>query len=393
MERWTADSRLPLAIDALSLSASDPAARRLTEAFDGDPVAVEERLVGEPATVSRRLRFTSGTDVILHDDAIVAVVFRTPPAHGTSAVRDGSDWLGGLDERTTLDDLAVGFGERPRFAGTAPYFELGGAYARADFRNGRGWNDPGNFLGVTITIDQPGLACRPEDDDCPACSDLLVRPAGQATGLDVRGTVEALSTGLAAGVLSEDLHRVRLADMQPLFASRLMGRVETQLTCSACRRIICFTLQRDASPTFEYAVLNDATRHPVEPIPPVELWGDADRIAADRAGMHYVDHEPGSWFLVAQEGVLYLDARYSYSAVIDSSALIRLDDAERERYRAGGHDALSELAMRIHTSAPYLEDSPYFQRDLYRGADAKQYRDAVARAISNRTWRAERSRD
>ncbi|HXH36858.1 MAG TPA: hypothetical protein VNJ54_20950 [Plantibacter sp.] len=392
MEHWTADSRLPLAVDALSLSESDPAARRLMEAFDGDPVAVEERLVGEPATVSRRLRFSSQTDVILHDDAIVAVSFRTAPAHGTSGLRDGSDWVGSLDEQTTLDDLAVGLGERPRFAGTAPYFELGGGYARADFRDGRGWNDPGNFLGVTITIDQPGLACRPEDDDCPVCSDLLVRPAGQATGVDVRGTVEALSTGLAAGVLSEDVHRVRLADVQPLFASRLMRRVETQLTCSACRRIICFTLHRDSSPTVEYTVLNDATRRPVEPIPPVELWGDADRIAADRAGMHYVDHEPESWFLVEQEGVLYLEARYSYSAIVDSSALIRLDDAERERYRTDGHNALSDLATQIHNSAPYREESAYFQRNLYRGSDAKQYRDAVARAISNRTWLAERSR-
>jgi hypothetical protein len=44
--------------------------------------------------------------------------------------------------------------------------------------------------------------------------------------------------------------------------------------------------------------------------------------------MRYVDHEPAAWFLVEDDGIHYLDARYSYSALIDDSALIRLDDTE-----------------------------------------------------------------
>ena len=108
--------------------------------------------------------------------------------------------------------------------------------------------------------------------------------------------------------------------------------------------------------------------------------------------MRYVDHEPGAWFLVDQAGILYLDARYSYSALIDDSALVRLDRSELEAYRAGGHSALSELAARIHHSAPYREDSPYFSRNVFRGPDGSAYREAVAAAIADRTWAAEQRR-
>lgn len=105
--------------------------------------------------------------------------------------------------------------------------------------------------------------------------------------------------------------------------------------------------------------------------------------------MHYVDHEPGAWFLVEQQGVLHLDARYSYSALIDDSALIRLNEAELTAYRAGGHDYLSGLAQGIHNSAPYREESAYFVRNLYRSPEGRSYREAVSAAIVDHTWRAE----
>ncbi|CAN5586432.1 hypothetical protein BH10ACT7_BH10ACT7_15230 [soil metagenome] len=105
--------------------------------------------------------------------------------------------------------------------------------------------------------------------------------------------------------------------------------------------------------------------------------------------MHYVDHEPGAWFLVEQQGILYLDARYSYSALIDDSALIRLNEAELTAYRAGGHDYLSGLAQGIHNSAPYRDESQYFGRNLYWDPDGKAYRDEVASAIADHTWIAE----
>ncbi|MBF4512486.1 hypothetical protein ITJ66_08290 [Plantibacter sp. VKM Ac-2885] len=108
--------------------------------------------------------------------------------------------------------------------------------------------------------------------------------------------------------------------------------------------------------------------------------------------MRYVDHEPGAWFLVEDEDARYLDARYSYSAVIDDSALIRLDDVELAAYRSGGHDALSDLARRVHNSAPYRAESPFFSRNLYRGPYGEAYRSAVATAIADHTWIAEQRR-
>ncbi len=108
--------------------------------------------------------------------------------------------------------------------------------------------------------------------------------------------------------------------------------------------------------------------------------------------MHYLDHESGTWFLLGHRGGVYLDARYSYSALIDDSALIRLDDAELEAYRSGGHEYLTDLATRIHHSAPYLESSRYFPRDLYRGPEGARYRQVVADAIADHTWIADHRR-
>jgi hypothetical protein len=385
VEQWRTSTRLPVILDALGLSEEDPAVRVLADAFGGEPIEVRERLVGEPARRSRRLLFASGGEIILHDDVVVAVRL-----HLAAGGLDLSTWLEGVRNDATLDDLKTAIGANPHFAGIGtPYFTLDGGYARVTFRDNRGWKDPGNLVGITVTVDKPGLACRPEDDDCPTCADLLVRGDD---GVDVDGATEALTVALEAGLLTEDTHWVRLADLRPLHASGLMARVESQLTCTTCRRIICFTLYRDAAPTFGYHVLNDTRRRPMEAIPPVDQWGDEARIAADRAAMHYVDHKPGGWFLVEQQGSYYLQARYSYSAMIDDSVLIRLDESEVEAYRAGGHDYLTGLAMRIHDSAPYSEKSPYYPRDLFRGPDARKYREAVGAAIVNHTWLAQQRR-
>lgn len=97
--------------------------------------------------------------------------------------------------------------------------------------------------------------------------------------------------------------------------------------------------------------------------------------------MEYVDHQDGGWFLFETDGALYLDARYSHSAVIDDSALILLDEHETAGYVAGGKDYLSDLARRIHHSAPYRETSSFYERDLYRGSDGQQCRARVMAAI------------
>ncbi|MFJ5228747.1 hypothetical protein ACIQBJ_02495 [Kitasatospora sp. NPDC088391] len=402
-------ARLSLVLDALGAPADGPAARRLAEAFGGVPAAVRERSVGEPAYLARRLAFASGGEIVLHDDVVAAVLLHLAPTPTAPRGLDLAEWVAGAADDATLDVLAAALGARPGFAGLGtPYFALAPAgYARPRFADDRGWNEPGRLLGLTFTPEQPGLACRPEDDDCPACSHLLVRrvresadgpdpvgtTAGTTTGpVDPAGTVDALTAALTAGLLTEDAHRVPLADLLALHASGLMERAESQLTCRACRRVVCLTLYRDSAPTFAHHVLNDARRRPLEPVPPVEQWGDPARVARARDAMRYVDHEPGAWFLVEERGVLHLDARYSYSAVIDDSVLIRLDDAETETYRTGGHAALSRLAARIQHSAPYREESPYHRRNLYTGPDAAKYRAAVTAAIADHTWLAQQHR-
>lgn len=387
MTRWQDSTRLSVLVDALERSEGDPAVRRLVGAFGGEPIVVEERLIGEPAVRSQWLRFATGGEIILHDGAVAGVLLEVAPAPTAPQGLSLSDWIDGVGNEATLDDLVNATGAPRHFAGMRePYLSLDGGYARLDFAPEGGWNAPGNLRRIVVTQAMPGLACRPDDDDCPTCSGLLVRRDAPGGGVDVDRTVEALAGALGSGLLTEDAHWVRLADLRALHASGLMERVETQLTCRTCRRIICLTLIRGSAPTFGYFVLNDATRHPLEPLPPVKLWGDPERIAQERDAMHYVAHAPGAWFLVEQRGVLYLQARYTYSAVVDDSVLIRLDDAEVDAYLAGGFDYLSELARWIQDSAPYSDSSPYRPRDLYRGPDAASYRAGVSAAVVNHTW-------
>ena len=104
--------------------------------------------------------------------------------------------------------------------------------------------------------------------------------------------------------------------------------------------------------------------------------------------MHYVDHEPGRWFLVEQAGQLFLDARYVVTNMVDDSALLQLDAAEAAQYRTVGRAFLADLAERIHDGSPHREESPFFARDLKRGPDGAAYREAVSKAIVNHTWLA-----
>ncbi|WP_146080537.1 MULTISPECIES: hypothetical protein [unclassified Pseudoclavibacter] len=380
-------SRLRMILDALTLSERDAPVRSLVEAFGGAPAWVSEVLVGEPAVRSRRLRFASGGELILQDDALVAVILHTvPTAHSPSAI-DLSEWLEGAHNAATLDDLKKVIAGRRRFAGLGtPYFELDDGYARAEFRDRRGWNDPGNLVALVFTLEQPGLVVRPEDDLCPSCSGLVVRD--RAGACDLERTIDAIAEALAAGLLQESASWVRLSDLRPLHTSGLMERVESQLTCLACRRILCVTLVRGGTPVVSHLALDQARRHRLGAIPPVEQWGDAARIAEERDAMRYVDHEPGRWFLVAQGERLYLDARYVVTNMVDDSALICLDEDELEQHRLAGRTYLSELAERIHNGSPHRETSPYFSRDLRRGPEGAAYREAVSRAIVNHTWLA-----
>ncbi|WP_430592514.1 hypothetical protein [Humidisolicoccus flavus] len=384
---------LPSILDALCRDEDDSAVERLIADFGGNPAHVTARSFGEPAVRSRRLRFGSGGEIIVHDGAVVAVLLH---------LRDGSRpielsaWISGVTNAATLDDLAKSLGSAPRFAGfKEPFFAVDGGYLRAEFAEPGGWKAPGNLTTITVTVEQPGISCRPEDDDCPNCSALLVRADGPASAdgpVDVDATVRSLAAARDAGHLEEDSRWVPLDDLQALQASGLMQHVESQLTCTRCRRILCLTLYRTSAPTLGYFALNDAIRRPLEAIPPVTLWGDAARVAKDNEAMHYLDHAPGSWFLVEQQGALYLQVRYVISSMAEDSAFIELDEKEREEYRAGGRDYVIALARRIEQSHPHLEDSSYFLRDLYRGDQRSEYGPLVDAAIVNHTWIAEQRR-
>lgn len=386
-----ASPRLSLITEALARSEHDTAVLRLVEALGGNPSA-RERQVGEPGYLARRLLFDSGGEIILHDDAVVAVRLHLRTQQVPATGIDLSEWLPGVTNDATLDDVKTALTARSSYVGPQEWsIALDGVHARFWFSEKRGWKAPGNLDSVTFVPLRVGVACRPEDDDCPTCSDLLVR-TGDAGEIDVDGTITALQEAVGAQQLTQRAHWVKLADMVALHRSGLMERVESQLTCRSCRRILCFTLVRDGSPRLEYCSLDQARRRPLEEIPPVAEWADPARIAQAEGAMRYVDHEPGAWFLAERGGELFLDARYSYSAFIDTSALIRLEESEVKAYRSGGHAYLSDLASRIHNSCPYLPKSPYYARDLNGAADGQSIRDEFTAAIVNHTWISQQRR-
>lgn len=94
--------------------------------------------------------------------------------------------------------------------------------------------------------------------------------------------------------------------------------------------------------------------------------------------MKVLDHEPHAWFLLDDDGTLYLDAHCSFSA-FDYSVLIALDTEETSAYRAKGRPYIDELAERIHNSAPAaaISTSPYRSRDLKKGPSAERASAAV----------------
>ncbi|WP_447912259.1 hypothetical protein [Microbacterium phyllosphaerae] len=386
MTRRREHDRMQLIIEALGKPQGDLAVRDLIAAFGTAPAETAAYRIGEPVVLSQHLRFGSGGEIVLHDDVVIAVILHLTPTSFAPRGLDVAEWIPGIGNSATFADFRASFDVPWRFAEGDRYFVLEAAYLRPEFVK-YGGRRAGDLQRVAFSVDAPKDTCRPAHDGCPVCRELIARAEDGLFDLD--GTIHRLVHGLEAGVLTSKDGPVPLADLRPLHASALLERVESQVTCTACGRVACLTLYRDSSPTFSHHPLDAALRRPHEAVPPVERWGDAARIAAAREAMRYVDHEPGSWFLVEQHGDLYLDSRYTISSMLDDSCLIRLDDAERRQYREAGRDTLTELARRIDSTGPHREESPFHLRNLRRYPDdGRDYTTELRAAIADHTWLA-----
>ena len=395
MSRWRKSERLSRVFSALGNPEVDSSVRNLVDVLGGEPIVTTGVQAGEPGYLSKRLRFSSGGELILRDGVVAAVILRFIPSSVAPRGADLSQWITRAKNSATLDDLEKLFGAPPRFAGPGWRFAIDagskdsnpivGGYARFCFDRELGWKKPGGLAYVVFALDGSGSTPRPEDDDCPTCSELTIRT--EKNEVDVANTIASLAQARDAERLTESARWVQLKDLLPLHASGLMKLVESQLTCTTCGRTICFTLYSDDPPTVSYLIGDGPRQRPLAAIPPVEQWGDDARIAEERTAMHYVDHEPGAWFLVEQQNVLYLETRVNLG-VADDSALIQLNEAEIAAYLSTGRAYLSELAQAVGNSSPHSESSRYFGRDLFRGHEAKRYRAAASRAIINHTWLA-----
>ena len=101
--------------------------------------------------------------------------------------------------------------------------------------------------------------------------------------------------------------------------------------------------------------------------------------------MKVVDQQPYAWFLLEDEGNLYLDAHCSHS-FFDYSVLIAMNEAETKAFRRSGRAYLDKLAYDIHYSAPAVRDSksPFKSRNLSIGGTPEED-DAHSAIVA---WRA-----
>lgn len=97
--------------------------------------------------------------------------------------------------------------------------------------------------------------------------------------------------------------------------------------------------------------------------------------------MRVIDSENWAWFLFEHEGYWYLDANCNMSA-FGYTYMIKLNDEERDAYKAGGREYLSRLAHDIHYSVPIAADT----RSKYKGRDvSKTFAEMTTEAV--RAWR------
>lgn len=98
--------------------------------------------------------------------------------------------------------------------------------------------------------------------------------------------------------------------------------------------------------------------------------------------MRVVDHEPQWWFLLEEDGSLFLDANCNHSFV-GYDFLLELNADEHRAYKHEGREFISRLATEIQGSAPIVEGST----SRFKGRHlARAYTDKVTKAVQS--WRA-----
>lgn len=97
--------------------------------------------------------------------------------------------------------------------------------------------------------------------------------------------------------------------------------------------------------------------------------------------MKVVDHEPQWWFLLEDEGSLFLDANCNHSFV-GYDFLVELSAEEHRAYEQEGRAFISRLATEIQDSAPIVKGST----SRFKGRDlSRTHSDKVTKAVAS--WR------
>jgi hypothetical protein len=94
--------------------------------------------------------------------------------------------------------------------------------------------------------------------------------------------------------------------------------------------------------------------------------------------MNVIDAESQWWFLLEEDGKIFLDASCNHS-FFGYSFMIQLNEEELEAYAHGGHQFVSKIATEIQDSVPILAVS----RSRFKGRDVTDlYAAKVASAVN-----------
>lgn len=222
---------------------------------------------------------------------------------------------------------------------------------------------------------------------------------------DVAGVFLSASGAAIVAFLGKLMLAVVLAAIALGFFLRIAGRKKLAAVAAPARLGLRYQLASGAAAAVEVALLVEATKLPVRfDQPGFEPWHWALVVAAlclayplnmricrrlagkaprrQRGTMKVVAFEPQWWFLLEQDGALFLDVNCNHS-FLGYPYMIELDAGERRQYAARGREFIEQLAQGIQDSVPILADSksPFAGRDV-----SKLYSGQVDAAVQD--WRA-----